>query len=172
MRWKQIEGYEKYLISDNGTVVNKRTGRKLKFKNTYDGYYEVRLYATKDIESSKFIRVHRLVAQAFIPNPDGLETVDHINGNKKDNRVENLRWLSSRDNLKRFWEEQATEEQKEQLAHRKPIKCLENGVVYESITQAAEELGLNRASLVIALARKTNKLRGYHFELVKEKAVC
>ena len=170
--WKQIEGYEKYSVSDTGLVKNTRTGKLLKLKNTYDGYCEVRLYAAKDIESSKCIRVHRLVAKTFIPNPNKLDSVDHINGIKTDNRVENLRWLSSRDNLKRFWEEQATEKQKEQLAHRKPIKCLENGVVYESITQAAEELGLKRTSLVMALTRKTNKLRGYHFELVKEKAVC
>ena len=169
MKWKQIEGYDKYSVSDTGLIMNTKKGKLLKPKNTYDGYYEVRLYSkTHD----KHIRVHRLVALAFIPNPDGLETVDHINGDKKDNRVENLRWLSSRDNLKHFWEEQATEKQKEKMAHRKPIKCLENGVVYKSIAQAAEQLGLNRASLVGALSKKRNSLLGYHFELVKEKSVC
>ena len=173
MRWKQIEGYDKYSVSNTGLVMNTRTGRLLKLKNTYDGYYEVRLYAAKDIESSKFIRVHRLVAKTFIPNPDGLETVDHINGNKKDNRVENLRWCSKSDNTKRFWKEQITREQKARYeAQKKPIKCLENGVVYESISQAAERLGLNRASLAGAMSKKRNSLLGYHFELVKEKSVC
>lgn len=170
VEWKQIEGYENYFVSNTGLVINTKSGRLLKPKNTYDGYCEIRLY--KDKDNSKCVRVHRLVALAFVPNPDDLETIDHINGNKKDNRAENLRWLSRYDNLKRFWDEQATEEQKTRLANRKPVKCLENGVVYDSIKQAAEELGLNRASLVAALTKKTNKLHGYHFELVKEKALC
>lgn len=169
MRWKQIEGFENYSVSDTGLVMNTKRGKLLKPKNTYDGYCEVRLYSKT---CDKCIRVHRLVALAFIPNPDGLGTVDHINGNKKDNRVENLRWLSRIDNQTRFWREQATEEQKNRLANRKPIKCLENGVVYKSISQASEQLGLNRASLVGALSKKRNSLLGYHFELVKEKSVC
>ncbi len=152
MKWKQIEGYENYSISDTGLVMNTKSGRLLKPKNTYDGYCEVRIY--KDKNNSKYVRVHRLVALAFVPNPDDLETIVHINGNKKDNRVENLRWLS------RY------------AAQKKPIKCLENGVVYESITQAGEELGLKRTSIQGVLSGKRQSLHGFHFEYYKGEEIA
>ena len=172
-QWKQIEGFEKYLVSDNGTVVNKRTGRTLKPKITYDGYCEVRLYVTNTIEGSKFIRIHRLVANAFVPNPNNLETIDHINGIKTDNRAENLRWLNRSDNLKRFWEEQITEEQRARYeAQKKPIKCLENGIVYESVTQAGKALGINRTSIVGNLSGRRQYIHGLHFVYVKENSKC
>lgn len=97
-RWIDIDGFDGfYQISSTGKVRSRggadgreRGGWRLrKISLTKDGYQKVRLVrAGRDIT----MRVHRLVAEAFIPNPDALATVNHKDGNKKNNNVENLEW--------------------------------------------------------------------------------
>ena len=91
--WKPIPGAEGYEVSNLGNVknVNKTTYLAL---SSWSGYYKVRLGS----RGGDYL-VHRLVAQAFIPNPDNKPQVNHINGNKKDNRVENLEWVTVKENI-------------------------------------------------------------------------
>lgn len=90
--WKYIKGYEGlYMVSTFGRVKNSRTGRILKPSVNNCGYLQVRL--CKNGITKNYL-VHRLVAEAFISNPDNLPTVDHINRIVSDNRVENLRWAN------------------------------------------------------------------------------
>ena len=95
--WKDIKGYEgKYQVSTYGNVRNKVTGYVMKKRHTFDGYVKVTLtvnYKAKDY------RVHRLVAETFIPNTHNKETVNHIDGNKDNNCVDNLEWSSRHEQL-------------------------------------------------------------------------
>ena len=99
--WKSIKSYEGlYEISSLGRVksLNYRgTGKEKVLKNIEDrkGYLMVCL--TKNGKQKHF-KVHRLVAEAFIPNPEGKPCIDHINTIKNDNRVENLRWVTHEEN--------------------------------------------------------------------------
>ena len=91
-----IEGYEHYWVSNEGRVLNSRTGRFLK-PGLSGGYPSVNL-SSKSVMSTA--RVHRLVGLAWIPNPDNKKTINHIDGSKTNNHVDNLEWVSLEDNLK------------------------------------------------------------------------
>ena len=99
--WKSIKGYEGlYEISSLGRVksLNYRgTGKEKLLKNIedYKGYLTVTL--TKNGKQKQF-KVHRLVAEAFIPNPEGKPCIDHINTIRNDNRIENIRWVTYEEN--------------------------------------------------------------------------
>lgn len=96
-----IKDFPGYYISKTGNVYSvnyNHTGKikKLKLKKEKDGYIKVGLFKNKK-QFNKF--VHRLVADAFLPNPYNLPIVNHKNGNPSDNRVENLEWCTQRENV-------------------------------------------------------------------------
>ena len=94
--WRDIRGYEgRYLISSLGRVYSNSRGRIMSI--TYDkyGYLQVCLCKTGE---RKLYRVHRLVAQSFIPNPNNLPEVNHKDENKINNCVSNLEWCTSKYN--------------------------------------------------------------------------
>lgn len=91
---KPVKGYEDYLISDSGKVYSLKTRKYLKQRQKENGYLEVSL-------NNKKFYVHRLVAEAFIDNPKKYDTVDHIDFNRQNNNIKNLRWLSAKENRRR-----------------------------------------------------------------------
>lgn len=92
---KIVSGYENYFVYDNGDVLNITTGKKLKGSIGEHGYKYYRLSKNK---SKKMFYAHRLVAEAFLPNPDNLPVVNHKDGNKLNNSVDNLEWVSYSEN--------------------------------------------------------------------------
>lgn len=171
--WRQVKGFEGlYEVSsfgrvrslDRTRVVGTKNGGKTKrsikgailsqyIGNT--GYKEIGLYSGPN--TSKVHLIHRLVAEAFIPNPNNYRTVNHKDGNKLNNQVENLEWMSDSDNIKHSYRIGI---------HKKPvrpIRCVETGKEYNSITEAAEELNGNRTVLSNAI-RHGWKFKGYRFE--------
>lgn len=95
---KKITGFDDYYITNVGTVYSWFDRiRKLTPHQNKDGYLTVGLYKDK---KRKQCRIHRLVADAFIANPDGKAEANHKNGDKTDNRVENLEWVTRSENMK------------------------------------------------------------------------
>jgi hypothetical protein len=98
--WRDIEGYGGiyvgvYQVSNDGCVRRVKTGRILKPGPSGNGYLTVHLYADG---KPKTCKVHRLVAEAFVPNPDNKPDVDHVDRNKLNNHVSNLRWATGAEN--------------------------------------------------------------------------
>jgi len=91
--WKNIDDYESYSVSDFGNVRNDKTGLLLNPRKNY--YFTIDLCKNK---IGKTFRIHRLIALAFIENPENKECVDHIDGNSQNNNLTNLRWATISEN--------------------------------------------------------------------------
>lgn len=159
--WRQIvingEKWD-YEVSDCGNVRNIRTGKRLKPQKSKKGYLRVGLYKNEKYNN---FQVHRLVANAFIPNPNNLETVNHINENKEDNRVENLEWLSRENNTK-----YGTRSERSAKSREKRVKCVETGIIYESISKASEKTGFSRWGIGMCCNEKLETCGGYHWKFI------
>lgn len=95
--WREIEGYPDYQVSDDGKIKSfkYKSERIMKTRKDKDGYLLVGLSKNNNVKTMK---VHRLVAETFIPNPDNLPVVRHLNDIPNDNRLENLAWGTDKDN--------------------------------------------------------------------------
>lgn len=190
--WRPIKGFEdKYEVSDKGNV------RSLSYRNTdttnvltpvadRKGYLMVGLCRNCKM---KWEKVHRLVASAFIPNPKEKPQVNHINGNKADNRSENLEWVTARENLIHAYKsglkqgsveygKMLGESQKDALIARnkentKPVIAtnLKTGekILFESAAEVERVLGINHASVPRVCKGKQKAAKGYSFRYADQE---
>ena len=152
--WRDIKGYEgRYQVSNLGmvrdlgaeTVVHRLGGthkRRLKPKLltvsvSKTGYNTVSL-------NGKTTKLHRIIAEAFIPNPDSLLIINHKNGVKTDNRLENLEWCTHAYNLQHAAHTLGTMN----LIHpMRRVVCLDTGKVYDSLAEAARDTGAREQNI-------------------------
>lgn len=147
---KDVVGYEGlYAVTSCGKVWSYR--RKKFLKPQKDRYGYLRVFLCKD-GKQKMFKLHRLVALAYIPNPQNLKTVDHINGNKEHNYINNLRWMSLTDNIRK--------------ERNKKVRCIETNEVFDSIKIAAKEKGANEENISKVCYGERKTTGGYHFEFV------
>ena len=93
--YKPIKGYENYEISSLGNIRNVKTGRPRIVSLNTNGYYFVDLYKNN---KAKKCYIHRLLGEAFIENPENKDCVDHIDRNRQNNHLNNLRWATHSEN--------------------------------------------------------------------------
>lgn len=204
--WKDIPDYKGYYqVSNLGRVKGLKytfwakkqfrtlPERILKPNKNKNGYFYVVLHKNK---KGKTWKVHKLVALAFIPNPENKKCIDHIDTNKENNNVNNLRWCTHKENMSNSITKkklidagafQITKEMREKakigylknkkqilqkikLAVEKPIKCIETEKIYKSITTAATELQINPSNISAVCKGKLKSAGGYHWKYIDKKA--
>lgn len=151
--WKDCKGYEGlYQVSNLGRVWTIRSQRYLKGSPDKDGYLRVHLTAKNG--KVKLEKIHRLVALAFIDNPNHYPVVNHKDENKQNNKVDNLEWCSVAYNT--------------QYSHAKRIKCVELDKEYQSSQEAMRQLGLDGSSIRKCCKDNRKTCGGYHWRYCDE----
>ena len=160
---KDIKGYEGlYAITSCGKVWSYRRKKFLKPSISVDGYLRVQL---KNKENIKTIEIHRLVAEAYIPNPEGKKTVNHIDEIKSHNYVGNLEWNTIKENANYGTRTQKISKKskgKSRIAQK--IYCVELERTFNSQQDAVKELGICISSMSKAVNGLRKTAGGYHWK--------
>jgi hypothetical protein len=141
-QFKKITGYESYTIYKDGRIYSELSKRFIKGSYDFYGYKNIKLYKN---EIPKAFKIHQLIAIAFIPNPDNKPNINHINGIKDDNRIENLEWCTQKENIQHAWNTGLNKTSNKVIKNikeqgRKRYKLLIDigtGIFYESAVEAS-----------------------------------
>lgn len=165
--WKPIEGYEDlYEISNLGRLRNFK-GVIKKPQSNGNGYKKVFLY--RDGKGKGFF-MHRLVAKAFVPNPENKPNVNHIDESRDNNVASNLEWVTQSENVRHgtspmrmrqgvigFWKSHP-------LHNCKAVRCIETQVVYPSLKAASEATGAQSTNIKKCIKGERHTAGGYSWE--------
>lgn len=147
--WKDCKGYEGlYQVSNLGRVWNVKLQRYLKGSYDKDGY--IRVHLTAKNGKTKSEKIHRLVALAFLDNPNNYPVVNHKDENKQNNRVENLEWCSTKYN--------------NIYSKGKAVLCVELNKIFDCSQSAGKELGIDASDIRKCCKGQRLTCGGYHWE--------
>ena len=159
-KWQKIN--KNYMISTSGDI--KRIGREVNHcVRNKNGYLVTDLY-----EDGKrtTVRVHRAVAEAFIPNPENKPEVNHKDGNKMNNRVENLEWVTKSENALHAYKTGLMKPSSNIGRKGKPFRIVETGEVFSTLMECEKAINGNNRHISDCLHGKQKTHRGYHFEYI------
>lgn len=179
MKWVKINRNSNYSINELGEIRNDSTGRiKSAYINPSNGYLTVDLYRGNKPQK---VTVHRLLAEAFIPNPENKPCIDHKDGNRQNNELSNLRWATFSENNSRFNTvgvrserikvEHYTEIRKKRGGGHEAWGEVDRVMFFNKIADTAEHFGCSQGNLTLMLKSghigRRGKMRGYKFEYYK-----
>ena len=166
--WEKVKSDHEYIVSDTGRV--RRIGSdKDKAPKTKKKYEQVDLY--KDGKRTTK-RVHILVAEAFVPNPDNKPEVNHKDGNIHNNHAGNLEWVTHKENCEHAWKTGLAKPSRSMLGKKnpnagrkgKPFKIVETGEVFNTLCECEKAIDGNNRHISDCLRGRQNTHRGFHFE--------
>lgn len=158
---KEIEGFPGYFIEDNGRVWSEHSNKFLKPLRDTNGYLMVNLHKDGKQYSK---RIHRLVAEAFINNPNNYDQINHIDENKENNNVNNLEWCTvSYNNNYGTHYEKCVNALKTAKRATKQVQCVETKQIFSSITEASNYYNMSRQNLHQVLNKSDRTAGGYHW---------
>lgn len=155
--WKINTDFPQYEISDQGMVRNTKTKHLRSFAYNH-GYPQIDMYPGKQTRT-----VHTLVAETFLGKHPGMQ-VNHKNGNKKDNRLTNLEWVTPSENLQHAYDHKLRN-----APHEKPVRVIETGEVFQSITKCSEAIDADWRNVSACLNGKRETCNGLHFEFAEKQ---
>ena len=168
--WKDTE-YENYEVSSTGKVRNKKTGKILTLANHHKGYFKAQMRVGehgKRKTKSEFI--HRLVAKSFIPNPNKLPQVDHLDNDKSNNHATNLEWVTGKENHRRKVADGLNKVPENAGRDKQPIAQydLDGNLIatYTSIAEAVEKSGFRQSGISSVLKGTYKSTNGYVFKRI------
>lgn len=170
-QWVDVEGFEgMYQINSEGELRSLRyrgSGRVHILKQTTSRGYKV-VNLTKE-GKQRVYRVHRLVAKAFLPNPENKPEVDHIDGDRSNNCLSNLRWVSGLENCNNpktrcKLGKQMIGKTGEKHQRSKPLECVETGEKYSSAIDAAKATGIEYSNIAACCRGTRSTAGGYHWK--------
>ena len=164
---KIIEGFERYTIDDNGNVYDTKRHKEVFQWTDTTGYKQCVIRDNDNKKTHK--RIHRLVAQTFLPNPNNLPQVNHKNGNKLENNINNLEWCTNRENTQHGYDNGLY--RFKSRSHKIDV-YKKNGEFlkqFKSIRSMCEELGINsKTGTMILTGEKTTNNYNYIFKYAEE----
>ena len=168
LRFKQLDINPCYYVCNKGFILKSKVLKKtkeVKFsimcqRRNKQGYIQV--FLTNLFGERKTYKVHRLVGEYFIPKIEGKDWINHMDGNKTNNHVDNLEWCSPTENSLHAY--------KKGLNHSKkcPVLCTTNGKIYSSQSEASKDLNISRKAILMILEGKRTSLKGLSFKYVDE----
>lgn len=180
--WKDIENYPNYQVSNFGRIKSKERYARTHIHNK-DGMRKVKETILKTLHNRRgYLRttlynengryqcfIHRLVAQAFIPNPNNLPAVNHKDENKLNNCVDNLEWCDNKYNNNYGTRgERISKTKIENCNKAKPVICIELNKTFSSIMEAQRQLNINNSHISRCCLGKEKTAGGYHWKYLKE----
>lgn len=167
--WKSIDDFPKYQVSDQGRIKNIQTDRIFTGSKDAFGYMHVRLVNPYGGITLK--KVHRLVAEAFLPNPESKPIIDHIDGDKTNNALSNLRWVTYSENSRAY---EASKGQRKTAAKNRKIAqySLDGALIAEfaTVTEASKVTGAGDFGIYSACAGKLRTANGFMWRFYDDKA--
>ena len=165
--WKLHPKYDNILVSDEGVVLRQKRGKWSELNQ----YPNARGYMRIGVAPGTIKQcVHTLVAETFVnnPDPDSKKYVNHIDGNKRNNRADNLEWVTASENQKHAYQNGLKTPNYIQ-SRNKSVRILETDEVYDGINDCARKINGNPAHIHDCVTGKRHTHRGYHFEYVDEE---
>lgn len=171
--WREVSNNPNYRVSNSGRIMRVDTQHEKVPRRDTNGYYTTDLYHNGRAQK---VRVHRVVAQEFIPNPDNKSDINHKDGNKNNNSVDNLEWVTKSENMLHAYRTGLVKPHATygMRGHKNPnggrkgigVRIVETDEEFSSIKECADSFNGSDRAICECLRGRQHTHRGYHFEYI------